>query len=694
MDVIAKTLLRTAGYAVSALPSGRALVDALNTSAIDCARSLITAAGAKACRQISSASVSDAWGAPSDDPCFSDGTFRLRALFAENMLVAFQPDRGMRADRRESYHDPALPPRHAYVAFYLWLRQKWRADAIVHLGTHGTLEWLPGKSVALSSACAPLALTAGTPVVYPYIVSDPGEAAQARRRIAAVTLGHLTPPLDAVAVGDAEREIEALLDEYSSASGLDPRRAARIADAILVRATESGLAAESGIDADTSRADALQQLDGWLCDLKDLRLGDGLHIFGGDAPGEIAGLLTALDGRFVEPGPAGAPSRARQDVLPTGRNLFGVDPRAVPTRTAHAIGTQTASAVLTRFVQDEGDWPRSLMIDLWGSATVRTGGEDFAQALALLGVRPVWDTASARVAGIEIMTSAELGRPRIDVTLRISGLFRDTFPALIDLFDQAVQAVATLAEDKSTNPLAAARRKGDRTARIFGAAPGTYGTGIADDLARDPDVTQQTLGERYIDAQAHAFSSRSNAPDRDGFAARVQAADALVHTQDMAETDILAGAAFAEEEGGFAAAKAASGAAARVYHVDATRDGQANVRTIAAEVARVARGKFSHPRWIAGLMRHGHRGAAEIAETVGNLSVFAVTANCVADATFDLVFDATLGDDDVTAFLERENPAAAESIQRDLANMRARGLWICRRNSVAMRLDAARKVAA
>ncbi len=684
--------LREAGYDIGDLPSGRALIASLSTADI-----AVTLDEYMRWRDALPPAFNDcidaAWGAPHDDPSCVDGALHLRVVVVGNMLVGFQPDRGAGGDRRDSYHDAALPPRHAYVVFYLWLQQTWRADAIVHLGTHGTLEWLPGKSVALSSACAPLALTGGIPVIYPFIVNDPGEAAQARRRIGAVTVGHMTPPLDAVSIGNAECEIEALLDEYSAASGLDPRRAAIIADAIFSRATESGLAAESGITPTTSREESLQKLDAWLCDIKDLRLGDGLHVFGRDASGEINGLLAALDGRFVEPGPAGAPSRARQDVLPTGRNLFGIDPRAVPSRTAFTIGTRTADAVLTRFVQDEGDWPRALMIDLWGSSTMRTGGEDFAQALVLMGVRPVWDAASSRVGGFEITPHAELGRPRVDVTLRISGLFRDTFPALIDLFDQAVQAVGALDEGDDVNPLAAARRSGDKTVRIFGAAPGSYGTGIANRISADPKIARCVLGETWFDSQAHGFSKRTSAADREGLASRVAAVDALVHTQDMAETDVLMGAAFAEEEGGFAAAKAALGQDARVYHVDATREDAAKVRTIAEEVARVARGKFGHGKWIAGLMRHGHRGAGEIAETVGNLAAFAITADCVADATFDLVFDGTLGDDVVRAFLERENPAAAASISHDLANMRDRGLWTCRRNSVAAQLDGV-KVAA
>ena len=290
-----------------------------------------------------------------------------------------------------------LPPRHAYLAFYLWLREKWRMDAMIHCGTHGTLEWLPGKSVALSRDCAPEIVLGATPVVYPFIVNNPGEAAQAKRRIAAVTIGHMTPRLVDASSHGATAELEALFDEYAQAQSLDRRRARLLAEAILAKAAETGLAEELGLEKNDDPLEALTRLDAWLCDLKEMRIGDGLHVFAESTPSEMNGLLRALDGRFVEPGPAGAPSRGRLDVLPTGRNLFTIDPRAVPTRTAWEIGSRTAAEVMARHAQEHGDSPRRIVIDLWGSATMRTGGDDMAQAFALLGVRPLWDSASTRV---------------------------------------------------------------------------------------------------------------------------------------------------------------------------------------------------------------------------------------------------------------------------------------------------------
>jgi len=669
------------------------------------------------------ASVGATWGEPESDPDVAGDGFRFAAVDLGALTVAVQPDRGRRGDRKAEYHDTAIPPRHGYVAFYLWLREALRIDAMIHLGTHGTLEWLPGKAAAPSPACAPAAVLGAMPVVYPFVVNNPGEAAQAKRRIAAVTVGHMTPPLTYAGSHGVAGEIEALLDEFSQAQTLDARRAKLLAATILDKAGESGLAAESGIGAETDPAEALTRLDAWLCDLKDARIGDGLHVFArplapelrsaavaalaeGQAPEAIAGLearldacaeaerrglIAALDGRFLAPGPAGAPSRGRLDVLPTGRNLTAVDPRGVPTRTAWEIGKRTADEVIGAYVQDHGDWPRRIVLDLWGSATMRTGGDDLAQAFALMGVRPVWDAATARVSGFEIQVPARLGRPRVDVTLRISGLFRDVFSAQIALFDEAVRAVAALDEADEDNPLAAARRAGATGEtdgfRVFGTAPGAYGVGLSTTLATGAWESRDELGAQYLAASHHAYGRDAEgiaAPQ--AFAARVAGADAFVHVQDTAEQDVLDSDAFAEHEGGFAAAAARLGNAPALYHADTTRPTRSTVRTLAREIQRVVRARATNPRWLAGQMRHGHRGAAEIAETVGNLVGFAATTGEVAQTAFDLVFDATLGDDRVRAFMVAANPRAAAATARAFDEAIRRGLWATRRNSVAGRI--------
>ena len=284
------------------------------------------------------ANLYDHWGDPADDTSITDGAFQFRVLEAGHLTLALQPDRGRRDSRKGDYHDTALPPRHGYVAFYLWLRHHVAIDALVHCGTHGTLEWLPGKPVALDETCAPEALLGPMPLIYPFIVNNPGEAAQAKRRSAAVTIGHLTPPLVEAGAHGAALELEALFDEYAAAELLDPARAKVIGRTLLERAGETGLAAESGVDL-ADGTSALVALDAWLCDVKEMRIRDGLHVFSrGDdaacAAGERAGLLAALGGRFVSGGPSGAPSRGRMDVLPTRPQPL----RHRPTRRAEPHG--------------------------------------------------------------------------------------------------------------------------------------------------------------------------------------------------------------------------------------------------------------------------------------------------------------------------------------------------------------------
>ncbi|WP_237480495.1 cobaltochelatase subunit CobN [Lichenibacterium dinghuense] len=645
------------------------------------------------------------WGDPADDPDAREGAFAFRHARLGAMVCAVQPDRGTAADRRADYHDAALPPRHGYVAFYLWLREAERIHALVHLGTHGTLEWLPGKAVALSSACAPEAVLGPVPLIYPFIVSDPGEAAQAKRRVGAVTVGHLTPPLVAAGTHGATAELEALFDEYAEAQGLDARRARLLGQAILDRARDADLLADCGVPEGAAPEDALARLDAWLCDVKEARIGDGLHVFGAAASGrggafdacsaaETAGLLAALDGRFVPPGPSGSPAAGRADVLPTGRNLFAVDPRAVPTRTAWEIGTRAAAEFATRYAQDHGDWPRRLVMDLWGSATMRTGGDDLAQALALMGVRPRWHAGSTRVDGFEVLPAARLERPRVDVTLRISGLFRDTFPEQIALFDAAARAVAALDEDGDWNPLAAARRAGGGLDRVFGGAPDAYGLGLARAVSAGAYASRGELGERYIAGTSHAYAGADAAArPSPGFRERVAGADSYLHVADLPEVDVLSSDTFAEHEGGFAAAAASLGARPALYHADATVPGTFKVRTLSEEVARAVRARATNPRWIAGQMRHGHRGAAEIAETVDALFCFAATSDAAPSRHFDLLFDATLGDDAVRGFMVEANPAAARAVAERFAEAQERGYWHARRNSTAALLAELRAAA-
>jgi cobaltochelatase CobN len=641
------------------------------------------------------------WGHPENDPTFEAGAFRFRAIRAGNVLVALQPDRGHGLDRKGFYHDPECPPSHGYLAFYLSLRALENIHVLLHLGTHGTTEWLPGKAVALSSTCWPRLVIGAVPVIYPFIVDDPGEAAPAKRRIGAVTIGHLTPQTAEAGLHGEAAALRDLVEEFSAAQVLHPGRAELVANEILERARASGLASACGVDDRMPMDEALTRLDAHLCDLGEVTIRDGLHVFGSApagleacATGEREGLLKALDGRFVVPGPSGSPSRGQTNVLPTGRNLATLDPRAIPTRAATELGWRAAAEVVRRHLQEEGDWPRRIVMDLWASPTLRSGGEDIAHALALMGVRPTWDHASTRVNGFEIVPQPLLDRPRADVTLRVSGAFRDTFPDQIALLDQAARAVAALNEDGEWNELAAARRRGEALSRVFGSAPGTYGAGVSAQALDGEWTTRSDLGRTYLDATSHSLSASGQAQADQSFAQRVEQAEAFVHVSDVAERDILDGDSAADAIGGFAAAAQALGASPAVYSLDTSRPQQPKARTLTEDVDRLARGRLTNPRWIAGQMRHGWRGAAEIAQGVDALFAFAATTDAVSSATLDLVFTALIANEQVWQRLEAANPAAAQAIRVRLSDARRRGLWESRLNSVAAFFDDERKEAA
>jgi cobaltochelatase CobN len=771
------------------------------------------------------------WGAAERDPFFHPGQldcghFGIAGFRCGNIAVLIQPARGYNIDPKATYHDPALVPPHSYLAAYAWLADEFRADAVIDLGKHGTLEWLPGKALALSAECFPEAVLGPMPHLYPFIVNDPGEGTQAKRRAQAVIVDHLTPPLTRAGSYGEPAELERLIDEYYDAARGDPRRIAPLAADILERARAAGIDRDCGITPDDDRLDALKKLDGFLCELKELQIRDGLHIFGaspagglldslvlaiararrGSAPehesllralaadlalgidpltadlaeawigprpailqpppqpspacrgggssrgwrtagdtverlealalrliagettlepgwertkavlgwiehtlspavaacgaAEIAGILAGLDGRFVPPGPSGAPSRGRPEVLPTGRNFFSLDTRAVPTPAAWQLGWHSAGLLLERHAQEHGNYPARVALSAWGTANMRTGGDDIAQALALIGARPVWEPASGRVTGFEIMPASILDRPRVDVTLRISGFFRDAFPGLIDLFDSAVRAVAALDEPEEVNPLAARYAADRRTLeaggatpddaarhagyRIFGAKPGAYGAGLQTPIDEGIWKDEGDLADAWLGWGQYAYAAGGEGKAERGLLeTRLGAVDAVVHNQDNREHDLLDSDDYYQFEGGLAlVVRHLSGKAPAVYHNDHSVPDHPRVRTLREELGRVVRGRAANPRWIAGVMRHGYKGAAEIAATVDYLFAFAATARAVDDAHFEALYDAYLGDPAVREFIADANPAALAEIQRRFAEAVERGLWRPRRNDV------------
>ncbi|MYM56791.1 cobaltochelatase subunit CobN [Thalassovita mangrovi] len=745
--------------------------------------------------------VETRWGPPEADPFFTPGEvdcgrFNLSILTYGNAVVGIQPARGYNIDPTDTYHSPDLVPPHNYLAFYFWLRHQFRADAIAHMGKHGNLEWLPGKALALAQTCWPEAVFGPTPHIYPFIVNDPGEGTQAKRRAQAVIVDHLTPPLTRAETYGDLKDLEALVDEYYEAAGVDPRRIDHLRREILSLSAATGLDQDVGMKGEDEETD-LARLDSYLCELKEAQIRDGLHVFGQSPEGRLrrdlaialarvprgegrgedasliraladdlglgfdpldcdmaeawdgpkpqvlqelssdpwrsagdtverlellairalesetartgpasatvldhirdrllptidacgsdegAGFLTALDGRFLVPGPSGAPTRGRLDTLPTGRNFFSVDSRAVPTPTAWALGWKSANLLIEKHLQTHGDWPRAMLLTAWGTANMRTGGDDIAQALALMGVKPKWDSANRRVTGFDILPAGVLGRPRVDVTLRISGFFRDAFPQLIALVDSAARAVMALDEPEDQNPAAARARAGEGQARVFGSKPGAYGAGLQALIDERIWNDKSDLAEAYLEWGGYAYGAGiEGARDRDGFEQRLSQAEAIVQNQDNREHDLLDSDDYYQFEGGAAAAiSTLQGQDRPIYHNDHSRPERPVIRTLDEEIGRVLRSRVVNPKWIEGVKRHGYKGAFEIAATVDYLFAFAATTGAVKNHHFDLVHAAFLEDDDTYGFIADHNAPALREIAERLQEAIDRGLWVPKSNS-------------
>ena len=670
------------------------------------------------------------------------------------------------------------------------------------MGNHGNLECLPGKAVALSDTCWPEIVMGTTPHIYPFIVNDPGEGTQAKRREQAVILDHLTPPLTRAETYGPLRDLEALVDEYYEAAGVDPRRIEHLRREILSLTAATGLDQDAGFDGD--EAGDLAKLDAYLCELKEAQIRDGLHIFGaspegtlerdlvialariprgegtgadasllralaqdcgagfypldcdmaatyegqrpailadvsadtwrsnGDTverlellaqtslgwtqtpadftasapvldairdhitptvrafgPAEQAGLLTALSGHFVAPGASGAPTRGRLDVLPTGHNFFSVDSRAVPTPTAWKLGWKSANLLIERHLQDHGDLPRAMLLTAWGTANMRTGGDDIAQALALMGAKPKWDAANRRVTGFEILPQGVLGRPRVDVTLRVSGFFRDAFPQQIALIDSAARAIQALDEADVDNPAAARARAGESTARVYGSKPGAYGAGLQAMIDERLWADKSDLAEAYLEWGGYAYGADAEGTrDRAGLEQRLSQAEAMVQNQDNREHDLLDSDDYYQFEGGAAAAiSTLQGRDSPVYHNDHSRPERPVIRTLDDEIGRVVRSRVVNPKWIDGVKRHGYKGAFEIAATVDYLFAFAATTGAVRDHHFDMVHAEMLEDTDTREFIAEHNAPALADIADRLQEAIDRGLWTPRSNSARALLE-------
>lgn len=770
--------------------------------------------------------VLDRWGDPDSDPKCRRGRLMLAGIRLGETFVGIQPARGFNMDLAANYHDPDLVPPHSYLAFYFWLRHCYRVDAIIDVGKHGNLEWLPGKGSALSESCWPDIALGPMPHIYPFIVNDPGEGAQAKRRAQAVIIDHLMPPMTRAESYGPLAELECLVDEYYQALGLDSRREEWLRQKIIAKAENSHVLEELKLDAGRlDNEQMLNELDTYLCELKEAQIREGLHCLGclpdparlrdtlvallrlprgrqpeqqgilhniakdlaledrdgkpldpllcgsdpwqgarpavledltaqpwrsaadtrerlellaaawardylienGDleslstrypntaalllyarerlmpalkqsARFEIENLLGALAGRFVAPGPSGAPTRGRLDTLPTGRNFYSLDSRAIPSPAAWELGRLSAEKLIQRHLQEHGDYPRQLALSVWGTATMRTGGDDIAQAFALIGVGPVRAENSQRVIDFEIIPGFLLGRPRVDVTLRVSGFFRDAFPHIMLLYDAAVRALAEFREPGDTNTIrqhieAQTQRLIDQgisvqtaarqaSYRVFGSKPGAYGAGLQGLIDARCWESADDLAEAYINWGGYAYGDHGGNATATGveaqavFKQRLAEIEVVLHNQDNREHDLLDSDDYYQFQGGLTnAVRVIRGECPVVYHADHSNPASPRIRTLKEELNRVIRSRVTNPKWIAGMRKHGYKGAFEMAASVDYLFAYDATTQMIDDYQYESVSDALVFDPENQSFLRENNPDALEEMAERLLEATQRGLW-------------------
>jgi cobaltochelatase CobN len=727
------------------------------------------------------ASVVQHWGQPPGELYTDGGDIVLAALRDENVVVMVQPPRGFGANPVAIYHDPDLPPSHHYLAAYRWLADDFGAHAVVHVGKHGNLEWLPGKNVGMSASDGTDAALGDLPLIYPFLVNDPGEGTQAKRRAHATLVDHLIPPMArAESYGDIAR-LEQLLDEHANIAALDPAKLPAIRAQIWTLIQAAKMDHDLGLQHrpdDEEFDDFIMHIDGWLCEVKDVQIRDGLHVLGAAPAGEarvnlvlamlrarqmwagkvaalpglrealglaedastaetdaveaqareliaameehdwavsaVSGLsddadvrrvlefaatevvprlarttdelthvLHALNGGYVPAGPSGSPLRGLINVLPTGRNFYSVDPKAIPSQLAWETGQAMAESLLDRYRADYGDWPRSVGLSAWGTSAMRTAGDDIAEILALIGVRPIWDPASRRVTGLEPIPAGELGRPRVDVTVRISGFFRDAFPHVVALLDDAFQMIAGLDEPDNFVREHALRDQGGHgdwrraTTRIFGSRPGAYGAGILPLIDSRNWRDDADLAEVYAVWGGFAYGR-----DLDGVPARgdmenaYRRIDVAAKNIDTREHDIADSDDYFQYHGGMiATVRALTGKAPAAYIGDSTNPDQARTRSLTEETARIFRARVVNPRWIAAMRRHGYKGAFELAATVDYLFGYDATAGVVTDWMYEQLAASYVLDAENQAFMRQSNPWALHGITERLLEAADRKLW-------------------
>ncbi len=726
------------------------------------------------------------WGAPPGSLYVDGDEIVLAALQYGNVVLAIQPPRGFGENPIAIYHDPDLPPSHHYLAAYRWLASPveqggFGAHAVVHLGKHGTLEWLPGKGLGLSAGCAPDAVLGDLPLFYPFIVNDPGEGTQAKRRAHATVVDHLVPPMARAESYDEMAQLEQLLDEYAQVQAMDPAKLPTIRGQIWELVERAQLHHDLHVAESPSEEEFdefILHVDGYLCEVKDVLIRDGLHVLGqapvglprvdlvlgvlraqqtwGGAAGSLPGLrralglaedadradtdrveqqarelvtrldeagwdaaavdalhddadvravlrfaceqvvprlarttdeldhlLHGLSGGFVPAGPSGSPTRGLVGVLPTGRNFYSVDPKAIPSQNAWTVGVALGDSLLARYVADHGEHPASVGLVVWGTSAMRTAGDDIAEALWLLGMKPVWDRASRRVTGLEVVPREELGRPRVDVTLRISGFFRDAFPHVVAMLDEAVRTVAALDEPDNfvrahvQADLAEGADERRATARIFGSKPGAYGAGLLPLIDSRDWKTDADLAEVWAVWGGYAYGQGlDGAPARRDMERVYTRMKVAAKNQDTREHDIVDSDDYFQYHGGMVAAvRALTGESPEAYVGDSAVPDTVRTRTLQEETHRVFRARVVNPKWIAAMQRHGYKGAFELAATVDYLFGYDATAGVVDDWMYEKLAQSYVFDETNRAFMEKSNPWALRGISERLLEAADRGLW-------------------
>lgn len=751
------------------------------------------------------------WGEPPGTLCVDGEDIVIPGLVKGNIYIGYQPLRGRAEKFAQNIHDPLLFPQHQYLAFYRWLRDDFKADMIIHTGTHGTLEWLPGKNVGMSRKCEPAVVLDGIPNIYPYIIDDPGEAMQTRRRTESIALGHMTPSMARADSYEQLDEVNVQIQNYlKNKSGASEERMSEMIRQIYEAAKKNNMLKDLGITDENDPgaedfAPYIVPLHEYIGELKDALIRADLHVLGKvpegihfdemlysltrldngdvmslrdafaanqgldmgaavedlsgstggelnseavdrvdgelmgfiawmrengfDAPSAIAklkadfggttpeleesvryacesvaprirkmsmemdSLFDGINGEFILPGPSGAPTRGNADILPTGRNMYSLDPSLVPSKSSWEIGKRMADQMIEKYAEEHGGFPREIGFVIWATDTMKTGGDDVAYILWLMGVKPVWSRVGGQVVDLEVIPLSELGRPRVDVTVNITGLFRDTFPNLIDLIDNAVKLVIDLDEDDEDNALAANLRKDivdgiaagltpdearkRNSVRLFGAPPGAYGAGVNHAIASSQWETVEDLANIYRDWCSNGYAKGEYGTKMtDEFVRRFSQVAVTVKNLADREIDILDCDDYYEFLGGMNSFVRTYGRKDFVtYMGDDSDPKKSKIRSTKEELRFVMRSKAFNPKFIGGLKEHGYRGAAELANVVEFTMAWGATSNVAEDWMYEGLADRYLFDKDTQEWMKDVNPYAMMNILNRLQEAIERGLW-------------------